>query len=140
MADPEMSPPGTVQATTAPAGQMAEADERQYALFLHLSALIGIIGIPPVIGPLVMWLIKKDESGFVDAHGKAALNFHLSMLIYAVGLVIIGIVLLIILVGFLFFVLAALLGLFSMIMAVIAGIKANNGESFQYPLAIPLLK
>jgi uncharacterized Tic20 family protein len=86
-----------------------------------------------ILGPLVLWLVKKDEYPLVADQGKEALNFQISMTIYyliaaVLILVIIGIVLLVV------------LGVFSLIMTIIAMIKANSGERYRYPLAIRLIK
>src|SRR5689334_2713589 len=63
-------------------------EERQWGMFAHLSALAGLlVGGLTFIGPLIIWLIKKDESKFVDANGKESLNFQLNILIYSLILV-----------------------------------------------------
>ncbi|MFV1964993.1 MAG: DUF4870 domain-containing protein, partial [Pirellulaceae bacterium] len=66
------------------ADEELSSDERQWAMFAHLAALSGYIGIPfgNIIGPLIVWMIKKDESSFVDDQGKESLNFQISMLIW----------------------------------------------------------
>ncbi len=104
-----------------------------WGMFCHLSALSGyFIPFGFLIGPLVIWSIKKDEFPFVNEQGKAALNFQLSMLIYFI----ISAILIIIVIGILMLI---ALGIFQLIMIVIAGVKANNGETFQYPLSIRFL-
>lgn len=141
---------------TAPVAQPAQPDgathhgmtateERQYAMFIHLSALSAIvIGIGIIAGPLILWLVKKEESAYVDAHGKAAVNFQLSVVLYIVAAMVIGFIFFFTIIGipiaFLLWILAFCAGVAAMILAVVAGIKANNGEAFQYPLAIPFLK
>jgi uncharacterized Tic20 family protein len=113
--------------------QASEANK--WGMLCHLAALAGLIGIPfgNVIGPLVVWLLKKNEYPFVDAQGKAALNFQLSMLIY--GLV--CAMLILVAIGFL---LLAALYIFDLIMIIMASVQASNGQSFRYPLAIRFLK
>ena len=109
-------------------------DERMWGMFCHLSALAGyIIPFGSIIGPLIIWSIKKDEIPFVNEQGKEALNFQISMLIYKLA----SIVLWLVFIGILMF---AALVIFNIIMVVIASIKANNGESFQYPLTIKFIK
>ncbi len=109
------------------------SDERMWGMFCHLSALAGfIIPLGFLIGPLVVWSLKKDEFPFVNEQGKAALNFQISMLIYFV----LSAILIIIVIGIL---LLIALAIFQLIMVVIASVKANNGESFQYPLSIRFL-
>ncbi len=111
-----------------------EQETRQWAMLLHLSILAGYV--LPVVGfvaPIVIWQIKKVELPGIDVHGKNALNWIISKLIYALVcillvFVIIGIPLLI------------ALGILGIIFPVIAGIKANQGEVWKYPLAITFLK
>lgn len=108
----------------------AAQDEKMWGMFCHLSALAGtIIPLGSIIGPLVIWSIKKDEYPFVDEQGKEALNFNISMAIYLV----ISAILVIVVIGILMLI---ALAIFQLIMIIIAGIKANNGESFKYPLSI----
>ena len=109
-------------------------DERTYSMLCHLSALSGLI-IPfgNVNGPLVFWLLKKDEYPEVDRQGKAALNFQLSLTIYSI----IAAILIVILVGF---VLLGAIFLFGLIMTIVASVKSSNGERFEYPLSINLIK
>ena len=112
-----------------------EKEERLWGMLSHLSALSGFIGIPfgNVLGPLVVWLVKRDKLPFVDEQGKESLNFQISLLIYGfvaalLILVVIGIFLLIV------------LGVYGLVMVVIASIKANNGESYRYPLTIRIIR
>src|SRR2546426_2180900 len=108
-----------------------EERERTWQMLCHLSALAGFIGVPlgNIIGPLVIWLIKKNEVASVDAHAKEAMNFQISMTIYGVAaglsiFLLVGIVLL-----------PAVL-LADLILIVVASVKASNGELFRYPLTI----
>jgi hypothetical protein len=100
-------------------------------MFCHLSALCFLVGVPfgSIIGPLVIWLIKREEFPFVDVQGKAALNFHISMSIYALILLFscVGILLL------------PLLVLVEIIFSIMAAVKASDGISFAYPLSLPLI-
>jgi uncharacterized protein len=108
--------------------------ERNWAMFCHLSAFAGFfVPFGGVIGPLVIWLSKRDESTWINENGKASLNFQLSMLLYMVlviplCLIIIGIPLLII------------LGALKVVFIIIASVKASKGEEFRYPLAIPFIQ
>lgn len=109
-------------------------DEKMWAMLCHLSALALFI-IPVfgnIIAPLVIWILKKEEFPHVDDQGKEALNFQISMTIYFTAaafliLVAIGIVIL------------PLLGIFWLIMIIIASIKANDGEKYRYPFTIRLV-
>ena len=111
-------------------------------MLCHLSALAGFIGVPlgNVLGPLIVWQIKKNEIPTVDAHGKAALNFQITVLL--AGLVT-GIAFFIgtfICVGWLLLPVLILIGLAGLIFPIIAGIKANNGEDYKYPWKIEFVK
>jgi len=109
-------------------------DERSFSMLCHLSALSGLI-IPfgHIIGPLVIWLLKKDEFPEVDRQGKAALNFQLSLTIYSI----VAAILIVILVGF---VLLGAIFLFGLIMTIVASVKSSNGERFEYPLSLNLIQ
>ena len=109
---------------------VTDKDEKTWGMLCHLSALAGfIIPFGNVIGPLIVWLLKRDEYAFVNDQGKEALNFQISILLY----LIIGGLLVILVIGF--FVLIAV-GIFSLIMTIMATIKANEGVAFRYPLSI----
>lgn len=109
-------------------------DERQYAMFIHLSQLAGLI--IPILGwlvPLILWQVKKDTSAYINANGKIVMNWIISSLIYAV----VCYILVFILVGI--FLLIAL-GICSLIFIIIGSVKANNGEVWHYPLSIRFIK
>ncbi len=109
--------------------------ERNWAMFCHLSALVSIVGIPfgNILGPLTLWLIKKDELPVVDVEGKEALNFQLSMTIYSM----VAFLLCFVFIGFL---LIFPLIIANLILIIVAAVKASNGESYQYPLTIRFIK
>ncbi|MCU0454852.1 MAG: DUF4870 domain-containing protein [Bacteroidales bacterium] len=108
--------------------------ERNWAMFCHLSAFAGFFfPFGAIIGPLVCWLSKKDESQWVDKNGKAAMNFNLSILLYSV----LVIPLCFILVGFM---IIGLLWVLKVICIIIASVKAAKGEMFKYPLSIPFIQ
>ena len=101
----------------------------------HFLSFAGLIGIPfgNILGPLVLWAIKKDEMPSVNEHGKESINFQISMTIYTIIaglsiLIAIGIVLL-----------PAIIVL-NLVLVVIAGVKAANGEFYRYPLTIRFIK
>lgn len=110
-------------------------DTRNWALLAHLSALATFIGIPNFVGPLIVWAVKKDSHPFVAEHSREALNFNLSVLLYVVAAIVVSIVTfglgLILTVPL---AIAAAIGW--LIVVVIAGIKASNGEPYRYPLTI----
>jgi len=118
---------------------------RAWEVLCHLSAAIGLIGVPfgNILGPLFVWLLKRNDSLGIDAHGKESLNFHISWTLYAILagalstaliFLIVGILMWIVLIPILF------VGWLSMVILVlIASVKASNGELYHYPLTIRFL-
>jgi uncharacterized Tic20 family protein len=113
---------------------MEEKEARTWAMLCHLGALAGyIIPFGHIIAPLVIWLIKKDESPFVDDQGKESLNFQISITIYALA----ATLLTAIIVGF---ILLPAVVIFDLVMIIVAAVKANDGERYRYPLCIRFIK
>ena len=109
-------------------------EQKTWGMVAHLSSLSGlIIPLGNVIGPLVVWLIKKDTMPFVDDQGKEALNFNITVFIAAV----VSGLLTLILIGFL---LLLVVGLGWLVLTVMAGIKANEGNTYRYPFTLRLIK
>ena len=110
-------------------------DEQNWAMICHLSALIGfIIPFGNLIGPLVVWQMKKDTMPLVDKHGKEALNFQITVAIAAV----ISMVLMLVLIGIF---LLMIVGLGALILTIMASIKVANGDlDYKYPFALRLIK
>jgi len=113
----------------------ANKDARTWATVCHLSALSTFVGIPlgNILGPLVVWLLKRNDYPFVDDQGKEALNFQISMTIYGI----IAGILVILLVGI---ALLALVAVADFILVIVASMKANDGESYRYPFTIRLIQ
>lgn len=112
---------------------LEEKEARNWAMGCHLAALAGfVIPFGSVIGPLVVWLMKREESGFVDQQGKEALNFQITMLIAFL----ISLVLVFVLIGFL---LIAAVAIFDLIMIIVATIKVSEGADFRYPITLRLI-
>jgi uncharacterized Tic20 family protein len=108
--------------------------ERNWAMLCHLSSFAGyFFPFGGILGPLICWLSKKDESQWVNFNGKQALNFQLSILLYMV----LAIPLVFIIVGIPILV---FLGFLEVICVVIASVKASKGEEFRYPLNIPFIQ
>jgi uncharacterized Tic20 family protein len=108
--------------------------ERTWAMIAHLAAFAGfLIPLGNVLGPLVVWLIKREEGPFVDQQGKEALNFGISITLYAA----IGYLLIFVLIGVL--VLSALF-VFWVVAVILAAVRANDGRSFRYPLTFRWIK
>lgn len=116
--------------TPPPFGAPAPADQRTMALVAHLLGIFTWF-----IGPLIIWMINKDDSskGFVIDQAKEALNFQITITIA----MLICIVLMIVIIGGL---LAPLVGLLNLVFCIIAAVKANNGEYYRYPFTLRLIK
>lgn len=101
----------------------------------HLAGFSGYLtGVGWILGPLIVWLLKKSEMPSVDAHGKEALNFQISFLIYALLLVVGGFLSC----GIGFFLLVPF-GIAQIVLMIIGAIKAGNGELYRYPLTIRMI-
>jgi uncharacterized Tic20 family protein len=117
-----------------PPGALQTPEQKQTGMFLHLSQLLNfIVPFGGVIAPILIWQMKKDEMPTLDAHGKMVANWLISALIYGA----VSFVLTFILIGILGFI---ALGIMGIVFPIIGGIKANNGEFWEYPLTIKFLK
>jgi uncharacterized Tic20 family protein len=138
------SPPPHVTGTVNASGIGAE--ERQWAMFAHLAALAGGIltagwaaSLGCVLGPLVVWMMKKDAMPFVDDQGKEALNFNITVGIVFLALWVLTFMTLgigILLTG----PLMLIVGLAWLVVTIMAAIKANEGVAYRYPFALRLVK
>ena len=139
---PIAPPPPVAPALPAAPPPSPESQARTWNMLCHLSALAGFVGVPlgNVLGPLLVWQIKKNEIPSVEIHGKAALNFQLTVLITALAGAIVAFVLSFFCVGFLLFPLVILIGLAGLVFAIIAGLKANDGKDYKYPFSFQLIK
>ncbi|MEN1926952.1 DUF4870 domain-containing protein [Luteimonas sp. MJ146] len=141
-ATPPPPPPPQQPPPQQPHSSGISAEERQWAMFAHLSALLGLVtgGLGCFLGPLVIWLVKRETMPFVDDQGKEALNFNITVFGVSVILMIIGTILMVILIGFLFYLMVFAIGVFWLVITIIAAIKANEGVRYRYPFAIRLIK
>ena len=128
-----------------PMAGMPSKEERQWAMFAHLSALVGglltsaIGGWGFFIGPLVIWLMKKDEMPFVADQAKEALNFNI--MVSAIFLILLAMTILTLGIGILISgPLMLIIGIAALVLIIIAAIKANEGIAYRYPLTIRLIK
>lgn len=113
---------------------MPDKEERLWGMLCHLLSFSGyLIPFGSVLGPLIIWMIKKDEMPFVNDQGKESLNFQLTMLIA----VIVSVILCFILIGFL---MLGVVLIFQIVVVIIASIKANDGVKYRYPYTIRFLK
>ncbi len=106
-------------------------EARKWAALCHIVALSGLIGngVGFVLGPLVVWLIKKDEYPFVEEQGKEAINFQITMIIAAI----VSGILTFVVIGF--FLLVGV-GIVMIAFPIVAAVKASNGEAYRYPFTI----
>jgi hypothetical protein len=123
----------------SPGGEVS-AEQRQWGLFAHLSSLVGlIIPLGNILGPLILWLVKKDTMPFVEDQAKEALNFNITLGIIGIVLTIITVVTFGI--GAVLTVpLGILLGIAWLVLTIMAGLKANEGQYYRYPFALRLIK
>ncbi len=122
--------------TQEPQGTSAIGREaRQWAMGCHLIALVGLLGngIGFVLGPLIMWLLKREDHPFIDEQGKESLNFQITMFI---ALAVSGLLTLV----FIGFVLLFIVGIIMTIFPIIGAIKANEGIHYRYPFSIRFIK
>jgi uncharacterized Tic20 family protein len=119
----------------APVNVSAIANVRTWCAFIHASALLGVLLHFPghLLGPLILWLIKRGDAPELDAHGKEAVNFQISMLIYNV----VAAIFCLILVGFVFLV---VLWILNTIFVIIAAIQASDGKFYRYPMTIRFIQ
>ena len=108
-------------------------EEKIWATLCHLAGLVFFIPGFNLLAPLLIWLIKKEESRYIDYHGKEALNFQLSILLYAL----ISSLLLLIIVGL---PLMLVLGVLDIIFIIVASVNAFDAKLYQYPLSIRFIK
>ena len=113
---------------------MPDKDARTWGMMCHLVALSGyIVPFGNILGPLVVWSIKKDDHPFVNDQGKEALNFQLTMTLCFIA----SLLLVFVFIGLL---LLVILCIFVLIMIIVAAIKANEGVYYRYPLTIRFFK
>jgi uncharacterized Tic20 family protein len=146
----QMAVPGPASAPIS--DQTRASDEQTWATIIHLSGFAGLTGIPfaNILAPLVLWLVKRQDSAFVDYHGKEALNFQISVMLYVIAAAIIAAVIAISIFGILFLPALALLPvaimfvigliIYWIVMMVIAAVRANSGQNPRYPLIIHFVK
>jgi uncharacterized Tic20 family protein len=107
---------------------------RQWAMLCHLSALLGIwIPFGNLIGPLILWQMKRETDPFIDAQGKEALNFQITVAIASL----ICFLLMVLIIGFF---LLGILAIGALVLTIIAGVKANEGFPYRYPFTWRLIK
>lgn len=118
-------------------------DEKTWALFMHLSLIASlVVAHLCILIPIFMWLNKKDQSRYIDDHGREAINFQITLFLYSTVLPIA-----LFLIGFITcgvgWILAAVVGILAWVLGVVgvimAALAANRGEYFRYPMTIRFL-
>jgi len=135
-----------INPATGATGSGISAEERQWAMFAHLSALAGGIltsgwagSIGCFIGPLIIWMVKKDAMPFVDDQAKEALNFNISVALVFLALFLLSVLTLGI--GLIIAIPAwIIIGIAWLVFTIIAAIKAHEGVAYRYPLTLRLIK
>lgn len=134
------APPPTVP-SPPPAPAPNDAQARTWNMWCHMSALAGfVIPFGNIIGPLVVWQMKKNELPSVDAHGKQALNFQLTVAIALLATAILAFILSFFCIGVLLVPVVIAIAWAGPIFAIIAGIKVNDGKDYKYPYTLILIK
>lgn len=116
--------------------------ENTWAMLCHFAAFAGFfVPFGNVLGPLVVWLIKKDSLPLVDRHGKAAVNFQLTVAILAVAITVGSVILSVVGIG----ILTGMLGALAyyaviLIFPLLAGLAANEGRDYRYPFSFDLVR
>ena len=126
---PPISPPNPLPPGVTPT--MSPAEERNWAVATHLASFSGYVGVPlgHILGPLVIWLMKKESSNYLDEVGKETVNYNISIILWFL----ICLPLCLVLIGF--FLLGAL-ALMDIIVTIMAAVAASNGQQYKYPLTI----
>ncbi|HUG32654.1 MAG TPA: DUF4870 domain-containing protein [Acidimicrobiia bacterium] len=125
------------------ADQQVSGDQQTWRVLAHASAFIQFLGVPSVVGPLIVWLLRRDDP-VVEPHARAALNFQLSLLIYFLLGGIVAFVAFVTIIGI---PIAALVVIFLLVLlflellfALLATLAASRGELYRYPMTLELVK
>ena len=128
----DSTPPYSAPQTPSPPAHLT-SDERTYALLIHLSSFVF-----PLMGPLVLWLIKRGDSAYIDHHGKEAVNFHITLLGTSLALFLFAAVTCGL--GAIITVPAVLvLSVLDIVWTIVAAVRANEGVLWRYPYSMRLV-
>ncbi len=109
-------------------------DARQWAMFCHFAAFLGMVfPFGNLLGPLIVWQLKKETDPFVDDQGKEALNFQITV---ALAMLVCFLLMFVVIGVFLIWI----VGVAALVLTIIAGIKANEGKAYRYPFCWRLVK
>jgi hypothetical protein len=127
-------------------GGDGQRDERMWGMLCHLSAFAGfiVVGVGIVLGPLVVWLIKRDQYSFVNDQGKEALNFQITIFICSAVLSVMTKIFFILIVTIPLSIITGLalvvVMVFDVIQVIMASTEANKGNAYRYPFALRLIQ
>ncbi|MDB5192473.1 MAG: putative transrane protein [Segetibacter sp.] len=115
----------TLPGNQLPPNYVPTSDEKTMAILSHILTIVA-----PIIAPLIIYLIKKDESKYIESHARESLNFQLTMMIVVIGLfiTIIGILL------------VWIVGIVALVFVIIATISASEGKLYKYPFSFRIIK
>ena len=139
-------PGGTSGDETVPSTQQSTTDsqERMWAMWCHLAAFSTfIVPIGSVLGPLVVWLSKRQEYPLVDREGKKALNFQITVFILFVVFFIVFFAVAVAEAGAIAVIVALIglaMGISWLVLVIMAAVRTNEGKDYRYPLSITFLK
>jgi hypothetical protein len=114
--------------STQPEQPEVSKDAKNFGMLCHLLGLLTNF-----LGPLILWIVKKDDDPFIDDQGKEALNFQITMMIAGI----VGSITTVICIGF---VILAAAGVCDIVFSIIACIKASEGVAYRYPVCLRLVK
>ncbi len=113
----------------------SDPNDKKWAMAIHLSALIGLLlPLGLVLGPIIVWMLKKNEGDYFDKQGKNAVNFQLTILIAAFIFAVLGTIIKPL------FALAFVAGITGLLFAIIAGINVNSNGDYKYPFSFRFIK
>jgi uncharacterized protein len=132
------TPPPPPQDLPPPIQPVSSVAERQWAVGIHLSALLGFAAphLLNVVGPLIIWLLKKQESAYLDAVGKRVVNFQISYSLYGfVAATLIGLLWWLV-IGLFLVPLYVIVAVAWLLFTIIGAVKESNGEAYEFPFVI----
>jgi uncharacterized protein len=121
-------------ASGAPATPPTES-ERTWGMLAHLAAFVGLVLplVGNVLGPLLVWVAKKDESAWVGEQAREALNFNITVMLAGIACALLALI-------FIGFLIGTALFIAWLVMTLIAAIRASEGVQYHYPISLRLIK
>ena len=130
----DFKPTETMGNTASKNQTVLSQDEKNWGMFCHVAVFAGcIVPLGNIIGPLVIWLMKKDQYGFVDYNARQAMNFQITFLIAMLA----GLLLSFVLIGILMMI---GFGIFALVATIKAVVASSRGEYYNYPWSIQFIR